>query len=116
MTTEMGFDVLNWPEEAAAAISDIKGHVREIFISSVIAPTELEIYINCETFEAKKYTIRLSNDGYQIVSDSYDKIDNLDGFSYETPYALLNKLSPGYINSFGNELSRALSNLQKSGE
>lgn len=108
---DSGFDVINWSEEAAAVISDVKGHVQKIFISTVLQPTELEIYLNCETLESKKCTIRLSTDGFQIVSNTFDKIDNLNGIAYETPYALLNELSPGYTNAFGNELSTALSNL-----
>lgn len=110
---DIGFDIINWLDEAAAVISDVKGHVRQISISSVLQPTELEIYLNCETLEGNKCTIRLSSAGFQIVSNTFDKIDKLNGFPYETPYALLNELSPGYTNSFGNELSKALSNLQR---
>lgn len=108
---DSGFDVINWPDEAAAVINDVRQHVREIFISSNLPPTAIEIYLNCETLEGRKCTIRLSGDGFQIVSDSYDQIDNLNGFPYETPYALLNEISAGYTASFGNQLSKALSNL-----
>lgn len=106
-------DPINWPDEAAAVINDVKVHVREIFISTKLPATELEIYLNCETLESKRCTIRLSADGFQIVGDSYDKIDDVTTFPYETPYALLNVISPGYSVSFGNELSKALENLQK---
>lgn len=109
----IGFDIINWPDEAAAVISDVKGHVRQISISSELQTTELEIYLNCETLEGVKCTIRLSSVGFQIVSKTFDKIDDLYGFPYETPYALLNELSPRYTNSFGEELSKALSNLQR---
>lgn len=105
-------DVINWSDEATAVINDIKSHVREIVISSALPATELEIYLNCETLESKRCTIRLSSDGYQIVSDAYDKIDDLNTFPYETPYALLNVLSPRYSISFGRKLSNALENLQ----
>lgn len=111
-----GFNVINWSDEATAIINDIKGHVQQIFISTILPSTEREIYLNCETLEAKKCCIRLSSDGFQIVSNTFDKIDDLDGYPYETPYALLNELSPGYTNSFGNELSRALANLQQRSE
>ncbi|XP_055318315.1 GSK3-beta interaction protein [Sitodiplosis mosellana] len=109
---DSGFDIINWTDEAATVISDVKGHVRQISISTTLPSTELEIYLNCETLEAKKFTIRLSSDGFRIVSNTFDQIDDLNGFPYETPYALLNELSPAYTNSFGNELSRALSNLE----
>lgn len=108
---DSGFEVINWAEEAAAVIRDVKYHVREIVISMMLPATELEIYLNCETLEAKKCTIRLSSDGFQIVSNVYDRIDDVNGFPYETPYALLNEISPAYTAAFGNELTKALSNL-----
>ncbi|XP_031622164.1 GSK3B-interacting protein [Contarinia nasturtii] len=111
-----GCDAINWPDEANAVINDIKSHVRQLFISTILPPTDLDIYLNCETLESKKCTIRLSNDGFQIVSNSFDKIEDLNGYPYETPYALLNELSPAYINSFGNELTNALFNLQRNEE
>lgn len=107
---DSGFEVINWPDEAAAVINDVKNHVREIFISTVLPSTELEIHLNCETLESNKYTIRLSGDGFQVVSKTYDTVDDLNGFPYETPYALLNELSPGYTAAFGNDLTKALSN------
>lgn len=110
---DSGFDVIHWPDEAAAVISDVKIHVREIVVSNVLPSTDLEIYLNCETLEAKKYTIRLSGDGFQIVSNAYDKIESSNGFPYETPYALLNEISPAYRTSFGNELTKALLNIQR---
>lgn len=110
---DSGFDVIHWPDEAAAVIKDVKIHVRDMFVSTVLPSTNLEIYLNCETLEAKKCTIRMSGDGFQIVSHSYDKIEDLNGFPYETPYALLNEISPAYTTSFGNELTRALLNIQR---
>lgn len=108
---DSGFDMISWPDEAAAVINDVQQHVREIFISSILPSTEIEIYLNCETLEGRKCTIRLSGDGFQIVSNSYDRVDHLNGFPYETPYALLNEISVGYTASFGNQLTKALSNL-----
>lgn len=116
VTNDFHFGIINWPDEAAAVINDVKSHVHEIFISTVLPSTEMEIYLNCETLELKKCTIRLSSDGFQIVGDSYDKIDHTNGFQYETPYALLSVLSPGYTASFGNKLSDALKTLQEQRE
>lgn len=112
-SNDFKFGIISWPDEAAAVISDVKSHVREILISTILPATELEVYLNCETLESKKCTIRLSSEGFQIVGDAYDKIDHLNGFPYETPYALLNVLSPGYVESFGTKLSEALQNLQQ---
>lgn len=100
---------IHWPDEAAAAINDVKKHVQQIFISSTLPTNAFEIFINLETIECKQYTIRLSSDGFQIAGNSFDKIDDINGFPYETPYALLSVISPGYILSFGDELCKELS-------
>lgn len=105
-------DLINWTDEATAVINDVKDHVREMSISSALQATELEIYLNCETLESKRCTIRLSGEGFQIVGNGYDKADDLKTFPYETPYALLNALSPRYSVSFSSELSKALEHLQ----
>lgn len=110
------FEPIHWPDEAAAVISDIKNHVRQIFTSSVLPSTEFEIYLNCETIESKKFTIRLSSDGFQVVGHAYNTNDILSAYPYETPYALLNDISPGYVASFGNELTNALLNLTHDSE
>lgn len=115
-TDDCEFDLINWRAEAAAIISDIKIHVREMSISSILPPTDLEIFLNCETLESQKHTIRLSSDGFQIVANEFDKVDDLNGFPYETPYALLNEISPGYVQSFGTELTKALRNVQDKSE
>lgn len=115
-SNDFKFGVIHWPDEAAAVINDVKSHVREIFISKSLPTTELEIYLNCETLESRKCTIRLSSEGFQIVGDAYDKVDHLNGYPYETPYALLNVVSPGYAESFGNKLSAALQDLQQQRE
>lgn len=103
---------IHWPDEAAAVMSDVKKHVQQIFISSTLPTNALEIFINLETIECKQYTIRLSSNGFQIAGNSFDKINDNNGFPYETPYALLSVISPGFISSFGDELSRALLNLE----
>lgn len=102
---------IHWPDEAAAVISDIEKNVQQIHISTQLPYTDLEIFINCETIESNRYTIRLSSDGFQIVGNAFDTITDKNGYPYETPYALLGAISPGYITSFGNELSKALLNL-----
>lgn len=107
------FGPINWPDEAEAVINDVKKHVRNIFISNALPSTDLEIYLNCETFEAKRFTIRLSSDGFQAIGNDYNTIDDANAFPYETPYALLNDISPGYISSFGNALSAALNSLEQ---
>lgn len=107
----MQLGMIDWREEATAVIEDISQHVRSISISESLAVTDTEVYLNCETIESNKYTIRLSSDGYQVVGNAFDRRTDTTAIAYETPYALLGVISPGYITSFGNELSKALGNL-----
>lgn len=108
-----GFGLIDWQTEAEAVINDINKHVRIIFISNKLPINENGIYINCETIENEKYTIRLSTEGYQVVGKAFDSSGVNGEIICETPYALLNQISPGYISSFGNALSEALRNLEQ---
>lgn len=107
----MEFGVMDWRVEAGAVIDDIGKHVNSISISEQLAATDTEVYLNCETKESKQYTLRLSSDGYQVVGNAFDHCTITTAIAYETPYALLGVISPGYITSFGNELTRALDKL-----
>lgn len=50
---------------------------------------------------------------FQIVSEKFDdKQENSNFKYYETIYALLDSMSPGYTKSFGEALVRKLSSLQ----
>lgn len=106
---EFGDQMIQWEDEARAIISDVKNHVRQIFISEQLPSSNREIFLNCETLEENKYTIRVSSSGFQTVGNDFDNIEQLtDGVTYETAYALLGAISPNYINSFGNDLAKAL--------
>lgn len=117
--------IINWEEEAQAIINDVKSHVKHIETSSVLPSTETNIYINVTTFEDQQYCVHVSSAGFRIVSNSYDTIDEdksemPDGDDeeaakdiYETPYALLDKISPSYVQSFGNQLTKQLLSLQQ---
>lgn len=102
-----------WRDEAKAIIQDVSNHVRQIFISERLPSNEREIYMNCETTEGNKFTIRLSAEGYQAVGNAFDTCLDMDAKAYETPYALLSVISAGYTVAFGTELCKALHNLAK---
>lgn len=108
------FEPIHWPDEADAVICDIEKHVQQIVISTLLPVTDLDIYLNCETKEANRITIRLSSDGFQVVGHSFDTNNISGAIAYETPYALLNAISPAYVQSFATGLSEALLNLQNS--
>lgn len=109
---EIGDQLIQWEDEARAIIDDIKSHVHNVFISETLPSNNREIFLNCETLEQSKYTIRISSNGFQAVGHDFDSTDQLTtAVAYETPYALLGVISPSYTKSFGNDLAKALENL-----
>lgn len=115
--SDNGEEIINWEEEATAIINDVKTHVAEIEISK-LPSNESHIYMNIRTFEGATYCIHVSSMGFRVVSEIYNTIDedktevNEDEV-YETPYALLDKISPRYVESFGNQLCKQLLALQQ---
>ena len=103
-----------WKAEAAAVISDIKEFVNSIAISMILPCDEAGVYINIETKEKSMCTVELSTAGFRICSFAFDTIeDELRSTSkfFETPYALLDSLSPGYRESFSGALMDKLNAL-----
>ncbi len=105
--------ILEWQDEAAAIIKDVKNHVKDIQISTKLESSKTEIFLNVTTLEEDTFCIRISTEGFQIVGHSYDIIESSKNSSvaYETPYALLNDISVRYVQSFGNGLTAALEKL-----
>lgn len=77
--------------------------------------------MNITTVEDLKLTVQLSVQGFCVVSSSeHDQIiepqgDNEDDevTYYETPYSLLDSISPGYREAFGNKLASQLRKLSE---
>lgn len=105
--------ILEWQDEAAAIIKDIQKHVKDIQISTKLESRKTEIFLNISTLEEEIFCVRVSCEGFQIVGRSYDTVDvnEKTSVAYETPYALLNDISAGYVQSFGNDLTVALEKL-----
>lgn len=116
----------NCIDEANAIINDVKKHVAEIAISSKLESSATQIYLNIRTIESATCCVQVTNRGFKIVSSQYDTIDNdkilkssldtdddEDEEIFETPYALLDKISPRYVESFGNQLCHQLRQLQQ---
>lgn len=107
-----------WPQEAEAAINDIRKHVKAVNISGKIKSTNRRVVINLTTLENKDYCIEMSAAGFKIIGKRHDNMSlaNADHTSYETPYALLNSISQKYRESFGGELMNKLLDLAKKSE
>lgn len=118
----------NCIDEANAIINDVKAHVAEIAISSKLASSATQIYLNIRTIESATCCVEVTNRGFKIVSSQYDTIDEDKALRsgvlengdvepaeeiFETPYALLDKISPRYVESFGNKLCQQLRQLQQ---
>ncbi|XP_018570696.1 GSK3-beta interaction protein-like [Anoplophora glabripennis] len=104
-------DAETWKLEAEAIINDVKDHVQELKISEKIKSTSQFIYLNLRTIEHKDFCVELSAQGFRIIGHNFDE-NNIDGDEYfETPYSLLNVVSPKFKESFGNALFKKLNDL-----
>lgn len=102
----------DWSAEADAVINDIKDHVQEAFVSNQLSSSKQKIYINLKTLEGNRYCVMLTAKGFEIVGNDFDKQDKSNDIYYETPYSLLQSISPKFVTSFGGALTDKLQSLQ----
>ncbi|GBP63070.1 GSK3B-interacting protein [Eumeta japonica] len=102
-----------WPEEARAAIADVRQHVRGATVSEVLGADDAHVHINLTTLEGVPYCVEMSSAGFRVVGRSYDDtaLASSQTTFYETLYALLNTVSEAYKRSFGGELITKLLHL-----
>ncbi|CAG2183216.1 unnamed protein product, partial [Oppiella nova] len=103
-----------WKCEALAVIHDIQAFVKHLTISSVLPCDENGVYLNLETKEDNAMTVEMSSAGFRICGlamDTNDTDATEDTVYYETPYALLDSISPKYRQCFGAELAQKLQDL-----
>ena len=104
-----------WRDEAISTINDIKCFVNSISICDKLPCDQSGIYFNLETKEGKQLTVELSTAGYSICGEAFDQLTTQsNGHStqyFETIYALLDFISPGYRESFSSSLAMKLTAL-----
>jgi len=106
-------DEEGWKDEAKGVIKDIEAYVKSVTVSSELPSTNSQIFLNLVTKEDKEYTVVLNSEGFKVVGFSVNTAD-IDGETvYETPYSLLDNLSPAYREAFGQDLTQQLLKLQK---
>lgn len=105
--------VFCWASEAAAVIEDIRSHVRSAEVSRKLPASNRSAYINLATLEGMECCVELDCSGYAVVGNEFDAVDVEGNEKFETPYGLLNKISDGYKNSFGNQLAEKLLKLKE---
>ena len=112
----MDEEIIDWVEEATGVINDVHPFVNEIVISSKlkVSDGEIGVFMNVETREGKRHTVLLCDSGFKVVANDYDQInkslEDVNRF-FETPYSLLQSISPSYNQQFGKLLAEKLEKL-----
>ncbi|KAL6255925.1 hypothetical protein P5V15_013165 [Pogonomyrmex californicus] len=104
-------DTEQWRLEAQAIINDVKEHVQDLRVSERLTSTNQVIYLNLITLEGLRFCVELSAAGFAIIGNQHDDTSNTGHERFETPYGLLNFVSPQYRSSFGNALLDKLKEL-----
>lgn len=108
--SENVLDEDTWKLEAEAVFNDIREHVKSVSISNKFPSNNRRIILNLTTLENDDFCVELSSLGFRVVGQQHDCNDNCSEY-YETPYSLLNNISPLYKKSFGNALVDKLSRM-----
>ncbi|XP_012233896.1 GSK3-beta interaction protein [Linepithema humile] len=106
-------DKEQWRLEAQAVINDVRKHVQDLKVSERLQSTNQVIYLNLTTLEGLRFCVELSAAGFTIVGNRHDDTSNVGNECFETPYSLLDFISPQYRNSFGNSLLDKLKQLSE---
>ncbi|XP_006786165.1 GSK3-beta interaction protein [Neolamprologus brichardi] len=110
-------DVKDMRLEAEAVVNDVLFAVSEMHVSQSLNSASDVAYINVETREGNRYCLELTEAGLRVVGYAFDQVDeNLTTQYHETVYSLLDTLSPGYREAFGNALLQRLERLKQNGQ
>lgn len=103
---------IDFKVEAGLVIEDIGFTVESISISKNLPSSRECVYLNVLTKERKSLCVELSVLGFRVVGDQFDENQKgIESKYYETMYALLDTVSPGYSQSFGEALVQKLASL-----
>jgi len=97
-------------------IKEIADFVKVFKVSEELKASSTEIFFNLVTLEDSKFTIRLSERGFELVGDLLDTNSSAGTRVYETPHSLLDNISPGYRQAWGTTLSKQLALVAKERE
>jgi len=110
---EFLLDEEGWKDEAKGVIKDIESYVKSVTVACEIPSTNSQIFLNLVTKEDQEYTVALNSEGFKVVGFSFNTTDVEGETVYETPYSLLDNLSPAYREAFGQDLTEQLLKLQR---
>nr|XP_057945980.1 GSK3-beta interaction protein [Doryrhamphus excisus] len=110
-------DVKDMRLEAEAVVNDVLFAVTQMQVSKNLSSTSEVAYINVETREGNRYCLELTEAGLRVVGYAFNQVDeDLNTQYHETVYSLLDTLSPGYREAFGNALLQRLESLKQNGQ
>ncbi|KAF3701264.1 GSK3-beta interaction protein [Channa argus] len=110
---ELG-DVKDMRLEAEAVVNDVLFAVEEMYVSQSLNSASDVAYINVEIREGNRYCLELTEAGLRVVGHAFDQVnEDLSTQYHETVYSLLDTLSPGYREAFGNALLQRLERLKQ---
>ncbi|XP_028849110.1 GSK3-beta interaction protein [Denticeps clupeoides] len=110
-------DVKDMRLEAEAVVSDVLFAVSHMHVSQALNNALDVAYINVETREGDRYCLELTEAGLRVVAYAFDRVDeSLSSQYHETVYSLLDSISPGYREAFGNALLQRLERLKQNGQ
>uniref|UniRef100_A0A671RWP2 GSK3-beta interaction protein-like n=1 Tax=Sinocyclocheilus anshuiensis TaxID=1608454 RepID=A0A671RWP2_9TELE len=89
--------------EAEAVVNDVLFAVTDMQVSHSLLNLQI--------------TLNLTEAGLRVVGHGFDQVDEeLSSQYHETVYSLLDSLSPGYREAFGNALLQRLERLKQNGQ
>ncbi|VDL73030.1 unnamed protein product [Nippostrongylus brasiliensis] len=97
--------------EAIAAVHELSFAVASISVSEMLPRTPELIFVNVTTVEDQPYCLELTHKGWRITSLRTDcmigDFTRLDLFTtyYDSLYALMDRISPGYRSRFNDKLA-----------
>ncbi|XP_020775431.1 GSK3-beta interaction protein [Boleophthalmus pectinirostris] len=102
--------------EAEAIVNDVLFAVAQMHVSHCLNCALDVAYINVETKERNQYCLELTEAGLRVVGYAFDQVnEDVNTQYHETVYSLLDSLSPGYREAFGNALLQRLERLKQNG-
>ncbi|TKR89131.1 hypothetical protein L596_013276 [Steinernema carpocapsae] len=100
--------------EAVAAVHQLSFAVQQIAVSEILPRTSELLFINVTTMEGVPYCLELTMKGWRVCSlkndcmqGDFTRIELFIKY-YDTVYDLMEELSPGYKNRFGEKLAQRL--------
>ncbi|CAI5452071.1 unnamed protein product [Caenorhabditis angaria] len=100
--------------EAIAAVHELSFAVQSISVSEMLPRTPDLIFVNVTTIETQPYCLELTLKGWRITSLRSDcMVGDFTRFElftkyYDSLYALMDDISPGYRERFGEKLTQRL--------